>query len=72
MTPFGSSVLSCLTNNSDVFGIGEPPSRLVVNIHPASTHALELDCLAININHISINRRDGHFGGSAFGPPFNQ
>ena len=61
-----------LVNNSDVFGVGIFPSRLVVNVHPALDHTLDFDCLAVHLHVVSIDRGDGHFGGSVSCPPFNQ
>ena len=55
----------------DVLGVGIFLPRLVVNIHPASAHALDCDCLAIHPHLISVDSGDGHFGGSVSGPPFN-
>lgn len=57
---------------SDEVGIGESPPRLVVYVHPASAHTLDVDCPAIHFHGVGIDRRDGHFGGSAFGPPLYQ
>ena len=56
----------------DVLGVGIFLPRLIVNIHPASTHALDCDSLAIHVHGVGVNRRDGHFGGSVSSPPFNQ
>ena len=44
-------------NNSDVMGIGIFLPRLVVNAYPASAHTIDVDCPAINIYLISIDRR---------------
>ena len=64
--------MSLSTDNPDVFGFGILLPRLVVNIHPASAHALDSDCLAIHIYLISIDSGDGHFGGRVSSPPLNQ
>ena len=66
------SVLSLSTDNPDVLGVSIFSSRLVMNVYPAPTHAFDCDCLAINFNLVSVDRRDGHFGGSVSSPPFNQ
>ena len=66
------SVLPLSTDYSDVLGVGIILPRLVVNVHPASAHALNGDCLAINFNLVSVDCGDGHFGGSVSSPPFNQ
>lgn len=59
-------------NYSNVLGIGESPPRFVVNVHPASAHTHDVDCPAIHVDFIIVERRDGHLGGSALGPPLNQ
>lgn len=66
-----SSIGFSLFYHSDVLGVWISLPRLVVNIHPASTHALDVDCPAIHVDFIGVNRGDGHFGGSAIGPPLN-
>ena len=66
------SVRFSLVNNSDVLGVGIFLPRLIVNIHPASTHALDCDSLAIHVHGVGVDCGDGHFGGSVSSPPFNQ
>lgn len=68
----GIIVLSYPFYLSDVLGVGVFLPRLIVNVHSASAHALDGDCLAIHIDFVSVDRRDGHFGGSVSSPPFNQ
>ena len=70
--PFGVSVRFSSFNYSDVMSVGAFPPYLIVNIHPASAHALDCDCLAIHPHLISVDSGDGHFGGSVSSPPFNQ
>ena len=67
-----ASISFSLVNNSDVLGVGIFLPRLVVNVHPASAHIFDCDCLAIHFNLISVDSGDGHFGGSVSSPPFNQ
>ena len=69
---FEASISLSSFENPDVLGIGMTPPRLVVNIHPASTHALNLDSPTIHFNFICVDNGDGHFGGSVSSPPFNQ
>ena len=57
---------------SDVHVVGIFPSRLLVNVHPASTHAINGDSPAIHFYHISVDRGNGQLGGSRLGPPLNQ
>ena len=61
-----------LVNNSDVFGVGVFPPRLVVNVYPALTHTFDCNYLAIHFYLINVDSGDGHFGGSVSSPPFNQ
>ena len=68
----GIIVLSYPFYLSDVLGIGVFLPRLVVNIHPASAHAFNLDCVAIHVHGVGVDSGDGHFGGSVSSPPFNQ
>lgn len=44
---------------SDVLGIGKFPPRLIVYVHPASAHTLDLDLPAIHVNSVGVGRRDG-------------
>ena len=64
--------MSLSTDYPDVMGVGIFPSRLVVNVHPASAHTLDGDCLAIHLYLISVDCGDGHLGGIVSSPPFNQ
>ena len=64
--------MPCLSDYSDVSGVGIFLPCLVVNVYPASAHALDDGCLAIHIDLISVDCGDGHFGGSVSCPPFNQ
>lgn len=68
----GIIVLSYPFYLSDVLGIGVFLPRLVVNVHPALDHTLDVDCPAIHAHGVGVYRRDGHLGGSALGPPLNQ
>ena len=45
---------------------------LVVNIHPASAHTLDMDSPTIHVNLVSVDRGNGNFGGIVSSPPFNQ
>ena len=67
-----ASISFSLVNNSDVLGVGIFPSRLVVHIHPASAHALDMDSPTIHFYLISVDCGDGHFGGRVSSPPLNQ
>ena len=67
-----SSIGFSLVNDSDALGVGIFPSRHVVNVHPASAHTLDFDCLAIHVDFISVDGRDRHTGGRVFCPPLNQ
>ena len=66
------SVLSFSTDYSDVLGVGVFLPRLVMNVHPASAHTLDCDCLTIHFNLICVDRGEGHFSGSVSSPPLNQ
>ena len=66
------SVRFSLVNNPDVSGVGIFLPRLVVNIHPASTHALNMDSPTIHVHGVGVDRGNRHFGGSVLVPPFNQ
>ena len=68
----GIIVLSYPFYLSDVLGIGVFLPRLVVNIHPASAHALDMDSPAIHFHLISVDSRERHAGSSVFDPPLNQ
>ena len=70
--PFEVSVRFSSFNHSDVLGVGVFPPRFVVNVHPASAHTLDMDSPTIYFYFISVDRGDGHFGGSVSSPPFNQ
>ena len=70
--PFEVSVRFSSFNHSDVLGVGIYLPCLVVNIHPASAHAVNLDSPTIYFYLISVDSRDGHLGGSVLGPPLNQ
>ena len=70
--PFEVSVRFSLVNNPDVSGVEIFLPRLVVNIHPASAHALDCDCLAIHPHLISVDSGNRHLGGSVSSPPVNQ
>ena len=69
---FEASISFSLVNNSDVLGVGVFLPCLVVNVHPASAHALDGDCLAIHVNLICVDCGNGHFGGIVLVPPLNQ
>ena len=49
------SVLSLSADHSDVLGVGIFLPCLVVNVYPASAHALDDGCLAIHFYLISVN-----------------
>lgn len=51
------SVLSLSTDYSDVFGVGIFLPCLVVNVHPASAHTLDGDCLTIHFYLINVDSR---------------
>ena len=53
-------------------GVGVLLPCLVGNVHPASAHALDGDCLVIHVYLISVYRGNRHLGGSVSSPPFNQ
>ena len=64
--------MSLSADYSDVTGVGIFLPCLVVNVHPASAHTLDMNSLAIYFYLISVDSGDGHFGGSVPSPPFNQ
>ena len=67
-----SSIGFSLIDNSDVLGVGISPPRLEVYVHPASTHALNMDSPTIHVNLVGVDSGDGHLGGSVSCPPLNQ
>ena len=67
----GLIVVSCLFHYPDIVGGGIFPSGFIVNIHPTSAHTLDIDCLAIHVDVIGIDRRQRHTGGRALAPPLN-
>ena len=67
-----ASISFSLVNNSDVLGVGIFLPRLVVNVHPASTHAFEMNSPTIHVHDVRVDRGNRHFGGSVLVPPFNQ
>ena len=64
--------MSLSTDYSDVMGVGIFLPCLVMNVHPALAHTLDGDCLAVHVNLISVDSREGHFSGSVSSPPLNQ
>ena len=70
--PFEVSVRFSSFDYSDVLGVGIFPPCLVVNVHPASAHTLDLDLPAIHVHCVCVDCGNRHFGGSALGPPLNQ
>ena len=58
-------------NYLDVLSVGIFLPHLVMNVHQASIHAIDVDLPAINVRGVGVDSRDGQLGGSVLASPLD-